>query len=587
MYTNSIKKFIALTCVYICLIIGIFVLQFKNDSTISEKIGSLHISLLESTADDGSTTLKNKMSVSYNGLNFYSSDESPATITVNNKSTPLTLLSWKKTSPLSCVFDFTEKVSLTFTLSDDTSKAHLSVKVNVPNASSKVFIPYGFSSGSTIVHQSDTSVQIGSSKTAWELNAYDIGNNMVAFTSRENGASFSFFDYTKQFSFEQLARVEGISESSYQTSLRQMKSNLIAAFGTITPESTVSEQEAVSYVAAMSEIGKYSDAVDNVPSSFKKSTSRTFISAPYFNTLERMNANLQSQLQRFADSIAYAANNANYNVYTTPYLADYMCMHPGSSNIDKLLTNTAACDVSKLNLAQISGILSVYTELSDKNKALASKLKPVTEACIKRIESMCALDDNIITISENGTFLSIIEASKVGSAILAYGRTENNITYQNAGRLIINSYLKNSSSFDLKTLSEIYPIIERNNRYYPHFSILTFENGKALWTFTCANNTSYTNDNQGNITLTIDFPVSWTHYVIFSGIPKFDSIYIYDMKFRTDARFETYNSSGYVYKKDQEVLLLKSRHKSELETVRLELKKEEPAAPAAENPSVN
>ena len=50
---------------------------------------------------------------------------------------------------------------------------------------------------------------------------------------------------------------------------------------------------------------------------------------------------------------------------------------------------------------------------------------------------------------------------------------------------------------------------------------------------------------------------------------EFESIYIYDLKFRTDHRFETYNSSGYIHKKDSDTLLLKSRHKSEVETIRL------------------
>ena len=50
------------------------------------------------------------------------------------------------------------------------------------------------------------------------------------------------------------------------------------------------------------------------------------------------------------------------------------------------------------------------------------------------------------------------------------------------------------------------------------------------------------------------------------------------MSFRTDPRFETYNSSGYVYKKSTETLLLKSRHKSQLEKIRLVYRVAKPAA---------
>ena len=81
----------------------------------------------------------------------------------------------------------------------------------------------------------------------------------------------------------------------------------------------------------------------------------------------------------------------------------------------------------------------------------------------------------------------------------------------------------------------------------------------------------------------IDFPNGDTHYLIIKGIPQFNSIYIYDMAFRTDPRFETYNSSGYVYKKSTETLLLKSRHKAQNEKVKLVYRETRPApAPVVE-----
>ena len=39
--------------------------------------------------------------------------------------------------------------------------------------------------------------------------------------------------------------------------------------------------------------------------------------------------------------------------------------------------------------------------------------------------------------------------------------------------------------------------------------------------------------------------------------------------FRTDPRFEIYNSSGYVYQNANKSLLIKSRHKSKTELIRL------------------
>ena len=58
-----------------------------------------------------------------------------------------------------------------------------------------------------------------------------------------------------------------------------------------------------------------------------------------------------------------------------------------------------------------------------------------------------------------------------------------------------------------------------------------------------------------------------------SGIDAFTEIEIYGLSFHSDPRFEAYNSSGFIYRDAQKALLLKSRHKSEIEVVRLFYKK--------------
>ena len=46
---------------------------------------------------------------------------------------------------------------------------------------------------------------------------------------------------------------------------------------------------------------------------------------------------------------------------------------------------------------------------------------------------------------------------------------------------------------------------------------------------------------------------------------------MYGIPFRSDARFEMYNSSGYTYNASSKILYVKMRHKSEYETIRLSI----------------
>ena len=570
MFAQFLRKAFTLLVIYAVLIIGIFILQFKNDSIISEKLGNLHITLLESAQDDNSILLKNKFSVKFNGLNFSGTDDEPVRAMINGADRPVTLKTWKIISPLSCELAFSNDIEIRFSVSDESPKAYLSVEGKLPENVSRVFVPYNFAVGTSVSSRTDAQIQIENKKNSWELNAPSIQRDYIVLTKNEKVASYSYFDKTHSFTFEDTIAFEGASEASYRNSVENLKQNLINSFSQIPADSqTVAEQEAVSFVAAMAEKGRYNEALDAVPQNFKRSALRTFLSAPYFDTLARVNEPLQAQLKNYGEMIARAAESSSFDIFNVRFIADYMCMHPGSGSVKKLLANASSAEISEKTIQQAVGVLTVYNELCDKNPELANILAPAAAKAIEKISASCAIDENSITIAENGIFLSVVQAVQAGDAVLRYGEMVKNSSLIAGGRLILSSYLKESSSFDLKTLGELYPIVVHDNYFYPHFEVLAFDGGRSVWAWTCAKNISYENDNQGNVTLNIDFPLSYTHYAIINGIERFQTIYIYDLAFRTDARFETYNSSGYVYQNDSKSLLLKSRHKSQIEQIRL------------------
>lgn len=570
MFAQFLRKAFTLLVVYAVLIIGIFILQFKNDSIISEKLGNLHITLLESAQDDNSILLKNKFSVKFNGLNFSGTEDNPVRAMINGADRPIVLKTWKKVSPFSCELSFSNGIALRFSVSDDTAKAYFSVEGTLPPEVSRVFVPYNFAVGTSVVLRTDSQIQVETKKNSWELNAPSIQRDYVVLAKTEKVASYSYFNRTHSFTFEDTVAFDGASEATYRNNVENLKQNLINSFAQIPSDSqTVAEQEAVSFVAAMAEKGRYNEALDSVPQNFKRNALRTFLSAPYFDTLSRVNEPLQAQLKNYGEMIVRAAESSGLDIFNVRFIADYMCMHPGAGSVKKLLAAASAAEISEKPLQQAIGILAVYNDLCDKNQELANILAPAAAKSVEKISSSCAVDENLITISENGIFLSVVQAVQAGDAILRYGETVKDSSLVAGGRLIVSSYLKESSSFDLKTLGELYPIVVHDNYFYPHFEILAFNNGRAVWAWTCAKNISYENDSQGSIVLNVDFPLSYTHYAIITGIERFQTIYIYDLAFRTDARFETYNSSGYVYQNDSNSLLLKSRHKNQIEQIRL------------------
>lgn len=569
------RKALGLLIADIVIIIGIFVLQFRTDSSIIEKLGSLQITLekLENQSD----SLKNKFIASYNGITLFCDDQHPVQIAKSDSKTKkdVKLINWTRISDTSCRLSFTDGVNIVIGVTSASPTATLTTTASLPSGVSDIYIPYNYSYNMKVQRNEGNRIIVDSKKNSWETNAYNLANNYICMNMRNPLASYSIYEATVKFTFDAVADLASSTAEAYEQTISGLKNNLIAAFKANNSEASITEQVAISYISAMAERGNYAQAIEEIPQSFKKGKQRTYLSAPFLNTLEDMNVLLEKEVMDVKKRIADAAYADSLEIFTSQNLASNICVSQSPKNVTRIFERAAATEIENISLSQATGILEVYAELIELKPELAQILTPVLEKCVQKITDSCVFDGSVLTISENDTFLSVIQAVQTGIAVLRYGNATGNSSLVKAGRVIVNSYISESSSFDLRTLSNLYPIVSYDNTYYPHYKFIQNDDGKFMWAWTSAKDITYEKDAEtGSITLSIDFPEGLTHYVIFKGIPQFTSIYIYNMSFRTDPRFETYNSSGYVYKNDNGTLLLKSRHKSRIETVKLEYDEE-------------
>ena len=590
MSIRIIRKALGLLIVDIVIIIGIFVLQFRTDSSIIEKIGNLQFTFSQIEDKDKNLVTQNKFRMTYNGLNLFFDDQNPVILKSDGESHPITLQNWEKKDNFTYILDFTDDVKLTFELASDVTNASLAIIGDLPKNVTDIEIPYNYSSNMKVQQADSDRVILNNKKVAWEVSAFSLDDGYFDLNAKDYIATYSIYDETQKFTFDSLVDLPIADASVYDRNIQLFKNNLITSFKSNTSESNLSEQVIVSYIAAQAENGNYSQAIEEIPASLKKSKQRTYLSAPYLNTLEDMNRILEKTIADYETKLKESSASGSLDIFTVHNIADFMCIHSNSDVIKQLLKNAVSSDMTSLSLAQATGIIQVYIDLVRLNPLYAQLLEPAVESCIERITDCCSFENNVLTISENDTFLSVIQAVETGVAVLRYGIISGNSTIQKAGYVIVNSYLTENSSFDLRTLANLYPVVAFDNLYYPHFQKIKTNDSNNIWAWTCAKDIIYEKDSEGSILFTIDFPEGLTHYMIIRGVPSFSSIYIYGMAFRTDPRFETYNSSGYVYKQASETLLLKSRHKTKLETVRLEYA-EKPVikapAPKVEETAVN
>ena len=231
-----------------------------------------------------------------------------------------------------------------------------------------------------------------------------------------------------------------------------------------------------------------------------------------------------------------------------------------------LLTQEGTAEPTPL---QASGIIKLYADLYPISKEKADVLQVPAQKALGIIEKYCSIKDDIFSFAQENVEFSSLDYAKTGDALIRYGEIIGNSDICAVGRLMFNIGVSRIDASDVESFATIYPLAARNNKFYPHLVILEETLTEPIWTWTAAQSMSIKTDSANTSTISLDFPQGDSHYVIINGIKPFKSIEIYELSFRTDHRFETYNSSGYVYDSKTNTLFLKYRHKSGTEIVKL------------------
>ncbi len=573
MIKHPIRRFLGLTVLYSVIILGIFLLQFRSETAISQTFSGLRLHLVETQSDANQRILKNTFQSTYKGLSLLADEQNPVIITtLDGRQLPVSLLSWQESSPLNFTLFFQQDVAVRFSVNPDDSSDFLSVEAILPENVSDVSIPYKPASGYLVTEQDARRIVISSKTQQYEATAHQITDQRLVMSGREQLATYSTLDSPNSFEFSMSIALPLAAETTYLETLSKFKNDFIQLASQSISESAT-EQLVVAYIAAMAENRQYREALDRIPSSIKTGSRRTYLSAPYFNTLASMNTSLVRHIDNRISMIDYAIQQQGMDIFIVQDLAEILCTMDNREKVEDLLSIPASVEEFKPTVSQAAGIINTYTRLSALNEALAAILEPLIPPCSEIISAACTIEDGTIRLEEHEAALPLLDSISVGMSLIAHGQHTGRQDMKSTGYLIINSSITNEVSSSLHVMTELYPIMVPANPYYPHIQIIadstTSGNGRPIWAWTVAQNAAYVRDAAGNATITLDFPPDEIHHAIINGIRPFTRIDIYGIQFRTDPRFEAYNSSGYTYNAETQTMFLKSLHEVQREEIKL------------------
>ena len=575
MLKKPIRKFFGLVALYAIFIVGIFVAQFRSDSLIRKNIRTMRVTLSETENESGQSFLKNNFQLSFNGLLFSADEKNPVTYTRNDMTeVPVRLLSLDEGDSLSYALNFSDGVRLTFSLSEDSDTASLWIAAEMPPEANSVNVRYSPFSGFSVGELKAKSAVFSGKTNSYSLIAPALSGDKISFQKSSKSAHYSMMTKQSEFRLDDIGDLAVASKDIYAQTLASLKTQIINSFlaaaqNEVNFSLSVGEQTVISFVAAMAEAGRYNEGLNAVPENFVKGNRRTYQSAPYFGSMADLLPTLTMQIENLDNMIMRAVQERNLDIWTVDNLAAYMYTQGNRGNVALLVALPASMTELNLTVNQAAGILRSWAYFQSQNSSMAKPLEPVLELCAQRIVQACSLDGEKVLLIENDAPLSVHMAATAGDALVSYGKYTSQSALENCGCLIVNSYAGDTAALDLRSMAELYPVLVHGNAYYPHYVLLKTMEGENVWAWTIASNIQYSRDENLTISLNIDFPVGLSHYMFVRGIAPFLRIQIYNMDFRTDPRFEIYNSSGYIYRSAAQSLLLKSRHRDQHEVIRL------------------
>ena len=564
MSKHPIRKLLGLTILYSAIIFGIFVIQFRNETVISKTFGLIRLILSETTDENNTSKLKNNFSVSFGGITVFS-DYNNIPHICNDAQTPLELESWNQISETAFNLVFKDGTQVVFSYPSTEVLTPISIETFLPKEVTAIALPFKINGSYTLTDQRSNNLVLASKAGEYEFSIPQVDSQFLYFYNYEPIASYDIFTKEKVFTFADAKALALSSEEYYKYSVDKVKSSVL--FKNEVPESA-SEIAITAYVAEMASQGKYSQAIESVPAAAKTVAKRSYLSAPYFNSLVEMNKTLVMQNENIAYRMNYSIEQGNPSVFEFDAFSMYIQTRstPEAVKSLSLLTQEGTAEPTPL---QASGIIKLYADLYPISKEKADVLQIPAQKALGIIEKYCSIKDDIFSFAQENVEFSSLDYAKTGDALIRYGEIIGNPDICAVGRLMFNIGVSRIDASDVESFATIYPLAARSNKFYPHLVILEETLTEPIWSWTAAQSMSIKTDSANTSTISLDFPQGDSHYVIINGIKPFKSIEIYELSFRTDHRFETYNSSGYVYDSKTNTLFLKYRHKSGTEIVKL------------------
>jgi len=566
-------RMLGLAALYCAVFICLAILQFSNKGNFSVSAGEMHIKG-RYLADDGLNggEIAGGVKVFYEGIELNLREERGKGLTITGNDgvfpvNPDTML----ITDNSARFSMPGGTALVFTSLNSQRGAELQISAEFADNASEISIPVSYRRSSLVRDNEQIGVFFGGARYFFNTSGNELEEGKMIL-SRER----SFISYRERSKQKEFIPSDYIIEQAqnYETVLRNWQNSTYTYWS----QNAVFLQNEDDMTAFFSEAiprGTYTSAVSAIAPNLLNTSRHSHRSGLYAGgTLSSYNSFIAEENEKL-NLITRLTREKSLAVFKEENVIDYLFSRSYNALANEVIEIISNSEGQTITVDYCAGLLEAFSDLR--------RWRPLSTMDHLTEQILSAITDNLN--AENGAvFVSVQEGNtaeyslRLGKALIFWtentaftpAESETSVSdWQAIGRSLVLSSISGSTSGRLHYLLKL-------NDYIPKAMWLT-DNGHWAWTICPAIRVTATDN---NTTFAFSFPVNMAHYVLIRGVRPFIRIQIHGVDWRSDPNFERYDSSGWTYYTQEQVLVLKIRHRSSTENIRLIYREApRPAAP--------
>lgn len=610
------RRIAALTALYVGIIFGIFALQFTGGNAFSVTFGSLRVSGSRESVDNGSVP-DLPLHIGMAGLDLFVDTQNSLMAYAAEKNGKPLKVTGMSTGPSGVTLSFSDHVSVEFASEKRGDRDIVRINATIPEKYRKISFPYKVTRSARL-DKKDSLVLVSVGDAQYSFSGTTVepaaGNGIrsLAISRTAPVVLYQTWIPAKGLALEDFGSIAGSSDGDRSRAVDAYSAKALSSFKKSVSAGRLSEPLVAAYIAEMGRIGMYRAAVESIPESWRNGPSRTWQTNTFLNNLEATWVGLVTKEREDRLMISRKLTENSAAAFEFPSLIPYLVDRGSSILIKDVARLAETVDATALTARQAAGILEAMADFSVYLPDQENPLVPLADTCERKLKASLVLAGDALYVSDDGKSIDSRSSLRIASILIAYGASSSaRADWKNAGNLLATSILSLSDedgviASDLAISGEdgqsgktvapakdskpvdpatVYPLAVTANTWYPHELSLAREIGAGTWAWTSAESIRVAKESDGGLRITTKFPQGETHYMVIRGIKPFYRISIYGMDFRTDPRFESYNSSGYRYNEETQTLFLKMRHKAEYEDIVIYPGKDPKASTSADAPA--